>query len=185
MTYAMFILWLPSPQSWLHCLPLRRTYLEYPTLLLLGEKEAAVFPKERGGGNSVCVLVFIFPSQPAMDPFLHLPNLRKKEWKELPRCFLLLMIRLKIPWSMWQKLCKNSLFFGEERSGIRRLFGRTLAKSKMAATWLNKYKGQKPHEVEKARALELDKELLIMALLSSCVTLDILPNLSVPPVSYQ
>lgn len=55
----------------------------------------------------------------------------------------------------------------------------------MAATWLNKYKGQKPHEVEKARALELDKELLIMALLSSCVTLDILPNLSVPPVSYQ
>jgi hypothetical protein len=62
---------------------------------------------------------------------------------------------------------------------------RTLAKSKMVATWLNKYKRQQLHEVEKSRAFKSDKEVQIVALLSSCVTLGMLNFLCLISFFYE
>ena len=106
------------------CLSLRRMTLELPTLLTLAETEASCSPKS-GVGETVCILVLIFSSQPTVT--LSFISQIKKKMKTLPGCFLLLMVRLKVPWSMWQKRCKNSLFLKDREERGSGPFVRTLA----------------------------------------------------------
>jgi len=57
--------------------------LEFPTLLMLGGKEATIFPKEWGWGHNVCVLVFFICYQPAVELFLTSPikNIKREKKK--------------------------------------------------------------------------------------------------------
>ena len=71
-----------------------------------------------------------------------------------------------------------------ETNGTRSSSVENISESKMAATWLNQDKGRQPHNAAKARALELAKEVPIMAPLSGYMTLGVLFNLSGPPVSH-
>jgi len=67
--------------------------LEFPTLLMLGGKEATIFPKEWGWGHNVCVLVFFICYQPAVELFLTSPikNIKREKKKEKERAVWLFL----------------------------------------------------------------------------------------------
>lgn len=132
--------------------------LELPPLLMLAETEASYCPRS-GVGEPVFVFWFLSSPPNPLWPSPSFPKFKKKGKKEKVAGMF-----LNFWWWGWRspgvvakKKKKQEFPFLKRQRGERKLpLCEDISKSKMMATWLNKYKGQQPHEAAKAWTLELE-----------------------------